>query len=117
MKARYYQLLDWSQSAWVRFRESEVGCAMAWLVPRIGRGMWWLLKLTLKVYAVFIVVAVGMMLALLLAVTGNMKEAIRSLTKISVVIIGLVAAKKVVTSNQQIAEAIKSIKADTPTPT
>jgi hypothetical protein len=101
----YYQVLDFTQQAWVRFRKSEAGEAFVWLVPRFFKLMWWTLLGSLA----FIMLCYAGMLFLFLVCTGNGKAAINSFTKIMLVVVGLFAAKQLISHKADVANAVKAV--------
>lgn len=98
----YYRTLDFVQRNWTRFRKTEVGEAIIWLVPRALKGFWWLLKIEFAL----IVAMFGAMFVLLLVLTGNGKTAIKSMEKVALVSIGFVTAKKLVEHKAEVAATI-----------
>lgn len=109
MTRRYYQLLDFAQTSWSRFRVTEAGRATIWLAPRLLRWSWVALKLSMAFFAAFMLVSFGFMAFMVLIVTGNGKAATASFTKITLVVIGLFAASRLVVKKPQLAEAVKAI--------
>lgn len=108
MTRGYYRLLDFGQRWWHRFRKSEVGCFVIWLTPRLLKATWWMVKVILVIDVIMLLLAFGMMAAVFVIMTGTTKEAIRSFTKIVIVLIGLVAVKKAVSSDKG-AAVVKAI--------
>lgn len=104
-KAVYYGLLDHVQQAWPRFKASEVGSALIWLAPWVLK-FWWL---AIKASVALFILVWGAMFFLLLIVTGNGKAATESLTKITLVVVGLFVATKVVENKPEVAAAIKAL--------
>ena len=102
----YYRLLDFTQRNWARFRATEVGAFTAWLAPRLLRWTWLYLKWSMAFLAAFMLFSYGLMIFMLLIVTGNGKAAMSSFTKITVVIAGLFAASKLIEKKAEVAKVV-----------
>ena len=110
MTRRYYQLLDFTQRSWLRFRDTEVGRAVIWLVPRLLRWSWVAMKVMMASFAVFVMFSYAAMVFMLLVLTGNGGKALDSFTKITVVALGLFAASRLVKKKKlAVADVVKAV--------
>lgn len=109
IKGRYYQLLDYVQNKWSRFRVTEVGEALAWLAPRLLKASWLVLKLSMLFFIAFVIVSYGVLLFVLLILTGNGKAAISSFTKITLAVMALFAASRLIPKKPEVAKAVKAL--------